>query len=243
MCEWSSGPSPAESPRSHASGRSLDSSERCSVKGMRLGHRRLRNLRELGESRRVAHREIGEDLPVDIDVGALETQDQLVVGDTVVARCRVDADDPETAEVALPGAPMLVGELPGALQSLQRGLVELAASPIVPLCGLEDLAPPGASGNSGLGAWHRVYLRDRLRPEPSGATGLMLFDSWISAFSQHAQDAWLIDRRHHHHAGQATLAGARLSDHAVADSGLSAHDLAGPGDLEALGRGPIGLLL
>src|SRR4030095_7460142 len=120
----------------------------------------------LGERRRVAHGEVREQLPVDLDVGPLEARDQRAVGQAVDASRRVDARDPQAAEVALAGAAVLVGELPRALHGLQRGLEEFAPSAVVALRGLENLAATGAARDDGLCAWHRSIS---IRSAPSGA--------------------------------------------------------------------------
>src|SRR5262245_33693787 len=121
----------------------------------RLDRRRLRRLRELGERRGVAHREVGEQLAVHLDVRALESGDQAAVREPVDARGGIDARDPQTAEVTLLRATVLVRELAGTLHRLQRRLEQLAPSTVVALGGFEDLAPPGAAGDDGFGAWHR----------------------------------------------------------------------------------------
>src|SRR5262247_416081 len=108
-----SGSSGATSPSSHASGRSPRPRSVPTLTALR--HDCLRRLRELGERGRVAHREVGEQLPVHVDVGLLEAGDQRAVGEPVDARRGVDARDPQTPEVALARAPVLVGELAGTL--------------------------------------------------------------------------------------------------------------------------------
>ncbi len=55
----------------------------------------LGGLRQLGESLRVPHREIGQHLAVELAAGLLEAPDEPVVGESVQARRRVDPEDPE----------------------------------------------------------------------------------------------------------------------------------------------------
>jgi len=54
-----------------------------------------------GERGRVADRQLGEDLAVHLDAGALEALDEAVVGEAVLPGGRVDAGDPQLTEVTL----------------------------------------------------------------------------------------------------------------------------------------------
>ena len=60
-----------------------------------LGH-----LGQPAEGVRVAHGEVGEHLPVDLDAGLLEPRHEPAVAQAVDPRRRVDAGDPERAELA-----------------------------------------------------------------------------------------------------------------------------------------------
>src|ERR1700734_1663300 len=68
-----------------------------------------RALDDLAEGTGVRHREVGEDLAVQPDVGRLQLMHQARVGRPVLAGGSVDARDPETAEVALAQLAMGVG--------------------------------------------------------------------------------------------------------------------------------------
>src|SRR5207247_3224393 len=104
--------------------------------------------------RSVAHRQVGEELAVDLDVGALEARDERAVREPVDASRGVDARDPQPAEIALAIAPVLVGEVARALQGLERGLEEFPPPGIVALGGLEHLAAASPTRDGGLCAWH-----------------------------------------------------------------------------------------
>src|SRR4051812_19459234 len=56
---------------------------------------------DLAERGRVADREVGQDLAVDLDVSLLQARDELPVGDPILAGRGVDADDPELSHLAL----------------------------------------------------------------------------------------------------------------------------------------------
>src|SRR5258706_9202998 len=61
----------------------------------------LRELDQLRERRRLRDRELGEDLAIHLDARALESGDEATVRETVLARGRVDARDPQAVELAL----------------------------------------------------------------------------------------------------------------------------------------------
>src|SRR5687767_14039041 len=62
----------------------------------------LRRLGELAERGRIGHREVREDLTIDLDPGELQPVHEAGVGELVLTGGRVDADHPEPAELALP---------------------------------------------------------------------------------------------------------------------------------------------
>ena len=66
---------------------------------------------------------LGQDLAVELDLGELQPVHELVVRQAVLARAGVDADDPQTAELALAHAAVAVGVLPAALHLLFGALV------------------------------------------------------------------------------------------------------------------------
>ena len=57
----------------------------------------------------VADREVGEDLAVDVDLGALQAGDEPRVRDVVLTTRGVDAHDPQPAELALACAAVAEG--------------------------------------------------------------------------------------------------------------------------------------
>src|SRR5690606_22797227 len=60
----------------------------------------------------VAHREVGEDLAIDLDAGEAQAGDEAAVAGAVQAATRVDALDPELAHLALAGPAVTEGVLP-----------------------------------------------------------------------------------------------------------------------------------
>src|SRR5919112_4008898 len=64
---------------------------------------------------RIAHGDIGQDLPVDLDAGLAQPVDEHVVAHVVLPRGGVDAHDPEAAEIALLILAIAIRVLPAAL--------------------------------------------------------------------------------------------------------------------------------
>src|SRR4029434_4352233 len=92
-----------------------------------------------GERRRLRHGEIREHLAVERVARQLETADPLRVVETVLARGRVDAHDPEPAELALLVLAADIRVLRGGVDRLFRGAIELALGLIKPFRTCEQL--------------------------------------------------------------------------------------------------------
>src|SRR5262249_54027555 len=74
----------------------------CAVTGCSGSFERLaRGGDQRAEGSRVAHRKVGEDLAVDLDLRRLQPGDEARVRDVVLATRGVDAHDPEPAELTL----------------------------------------------------------------------------------------------------------------------------------------------
>src|SRR4029079_1206145 len=164
------------------------------------------------------------------------------VGQPVQPSRRVDARDPQPAEVALAQAPVLVGELTRALQRLQGGLEQLAAAAVIALRGGEHPAPAGACGDDGFGAWHRSLSMER-RGAPGARAGCFTGTRRGLPLAEHPLDAGLVDLGDKRRADELALAAARLADHAVTQPRVGALGLARAGQLEALRGRTVGLHL
>src|SRR3954468_12223442 len=116
------GTSPAPAWRS-GGGRSLD--------GLR-GH-----LHQGGERPGIGDRQIGEDLAVHLDACLLQTVDEPAVADAVDAAGRVDASDPQLAELALARPAIAVRVLQRVHDLLVGRTVRTALVAVVPLGPLE----------------------------------------------------------------------------------------------------------
>src|SRR5689334_23803538 len=104
----------------------------------RLGraHRGLGGGDEGGEGRTVVHGELGEHAAVDLDACELETLDEAVVGDAVLAGSGVDPLDPQPAEVPLARLAVAVGVDERVGDLLLRLAVQPRALAAVPAGGL-----------------------------------------------------------------------------------------------------------
>src|SRR5690606_14043203 len=83
--------------------------------GPSVGKGLLRLLDDRGESAALVHRQVGHDLPVELDPGQLGAVDELRIGQALGADGSVDALDPQGAEVPLLHLAVAVGILPGLL--------------------------------------------------------------------------------------------------------------------------------
>src|SRR4051812_10376328 len=113
---------------------------------------------DLGERRLVHHREIGEDLAVDVDLRALQPGHERAVGHAELAHRGVDARDPQRAEGALLLAAVAVGVLPRLHHRLLGDAVDVLAAAAEPLRLLEDLLVARARRYSTLDPWHGALL-------------------------------------------------------------------------------------
>src|SRR5215468_11014058 len=119
-----------------------------------LGERRAGALDDALEGRRLARSEISQHLAVDGDPGALDAVHELGIGETRLARARVDPLDPERAEVPLLGAAITIGvaqPLLDLLQSYAEGVLGPAA---IALGKLQDLLVTGMGGDAPFDARH-----------------------------------------------------------------------------------------
>src|SRR5689334_24948176 len=79
------------------------------------------------------HGEFGQDLAVDLDAGLHQAVEQPAVRQPMLAGRRIDAGDPQRAELALLGATIAIGILACLDDGLLRGAEYLAAGVVVTL--------------------------------------------------------------------------------------------------------------
>src|SRR5687768_10959046 len=116
-------------------------SDNCSLRGgTGLGTRSLpRRLDQRAEGLGIAGRDLRQRLAVEVHARPLEAGDELTVGHVERTRGGVDADDPQSAEVALLEPPAGVGEISGAHDRLLRRPVELSLGEEIALGQRQDL--------------------------------------------------------------------------------------------------------
>src|SRR6185369_10630838 len=98
----------------------------------------LRRLDDLGKRAGVAHSEVGEDLAIQLDVGALQALDEPAVGKAVRADRGVDAHDPQAAHVALALLPVTRGVGQRVEERLARWLDQPRTGALAALGVLEE---------------------------------------------------------------------------------------------------------
>src|SRR5262245_12595159 len=108
---------------------------------------------ESRKARRIAHGDVGQDLPIQIDARLPEARHEPAVGEIVHPGGGVDPDGPQGAELALAGAPVTVGVSERLLDRLLGDAIELALADVEALrelqCLLAALAPFGSALDSG----------------------------------------------------------------------------------------------
>src|SRR6185369_9371583 len=111
-------------------------------------------------------RQIGKDLAVDLDPGALHAGDKLGIGQAVLAGTGIDALDPQTAEIALLGATIAIRVLKALFDLLQSDAVVVIGAAPVALGELEDLLVPCVRCNTALCTCHvSIPLLQAVREE------------------------------------------------------------------------------
>src|SRR5690348_823461 len=170
--------------------------------------------------RDVVHGEIRQHLAVDGDAGLVEARDQAAVGQPELARGRVDAHDPQRAELALLLLAADVGVLLGLGDGLLGNAIDLASGVVVALGGLEGFLVTRTRGDATLDSCHgRLSLR----------------------VGQHATDTLGVAVANLVGGAQAAFALGRLLGEDVRLERVTGLELAGSGLAEPLGGGPVGL--
>src|SRR5664279_668568 len=105
---------------------------------MGTGERLVGHPDQRREGIRLGHRQVGQHLAVDLDLGTVETGNEPAVARPVEAGRRVDPLDPELAEVALTGTAVPVGVLHRVHDLLVGSTERTALVAVVTLCLLED---------------------------------------------------------------------------------------------------------
>src|SRR5579862_373364 len=128
--------------------------------------------------------EVGEDLAIDLDTGFLQARHELAVRHSRCAGARVDAGDPQRAEITLLVAAVAVGVLPRAHHRFLGDLEYVLPAAAITLGLVEDLLVARArrdstfyarhvGGSLGVGK-HRLHVAQVGRIDPRGPAQLTL---------------------------------------------------------------------
>ena len=125
--------------------------------GSGLGLQRVLGLFDQGiKGHLIADGDVGQHLAVEADIGGLETLDEAAVADAGTAAGGVQADDPQSADLALLLLAIAVGVLPGVLDSVFGVAEELLLIAEVALGVLQDLLAALARRGGVCGTRHVV---------------------------------------------------------------------------------------
>src|SRR5678816_2818093 len=108
------------------------------------------------ERGRIVDGHVGKDLAVDVDLRLLQAGHELAVGHAEAAGRGVDARDPELAEVALLGAAVAIGVLPGAHDRFLGNAKDVLAAAAKALGENEDLLVAGTCSDAAFDARHGI---------------------------------------------------------------------------------------
>src|SRR5262245_11757311 len=108
-------------------------SEPKSDGGFARFQRLLRRTHEFGESLRLVDGQVGENLPVEVDPGHLQTVHELAVIQPVQPSRSADADGPERTVIKLLDLATDIGEFERALNRFSHRTVKLALRPAIAL--------------------------------------------------------------------------------------------------------------
>jgi hypothetical protein len=109
---------------------------------------------ERAEGLRIRHRELSEDLAIDLDVREFESVDQSAVRQAVFARCRVDSGDPECPEGPLSLFAIAIRVAPAVFHGLSSRLEQLAPCAVITLGLIEYAIAPLARSDTSFDSRH-----------------------------------------------------------------------------------------
>src|SRR5579875_99496 len=193
-----------------------------SARGLQSG---LSDVDQLTEGFGIAHREIGQNLAVNLDTGVGEPVDELVVGQAVGARAGIDASDPKAPHVPLPRPAIAILILKRAHDRFVGALYQPPPGSAEPLSAVENLIMAAVSCYATLDANHASLPL----PWPAAARVART----LEAVRQQAPDPLIVGPRDLCHLVKGTLSARRLATSEMALHAMDPHNLAGPGHLEA----------
>jgi hypothetical protein len=124
-----------------------------------LGQTGLGRFRHLSEKALLPHCQVGQDLTIQLDAGQSQTAHETAIGKAVLSGSRIDADDPQSAEVPFALLAVTVGVTKAPLHGLPRSSVQPTASTAIAFGHLQIFLVPLVSSLSSLNS-HPDFLRD-----------------------------------------------------------------------------------
>ena len=111
-------------------------------------------LGQRGERRWIRDGEVGQNLPVDGNVGLFQAVYQTAVRETVKPGGCVDSNDPQRAEISLflATVPVRIGKR--AIDGVVRGAIKLASPSTIPACGLQYFLSSASRSDAVRRSWH-----------------------------------------------------------------------------------------
>ena len=111
-----------------------------------------------GKRLRITYRQVRQDLPVEPDVGRLQSVGQSAVGDAVQTSRRVNAGDPQSAHVTLAGAAITARVKEGLQHGLIGAMPKQVARHALSLGYLQNLVVTAAKHYPALSSRHNILL-------------------------------------------------------------------------------------
>ena len=108
------------------------------------GQRRLSLVDQGLEGAGLMDREIGKNLAINLDTGALQPVHELRIGHAVLAHPGIDALDPQGAEIALAGTAVAIGVLSRLLDRLDGGAEDIFTPAVITFGAFGNLFVAGA---------------------------------------------------------------------------------------------------
>ena len=132
------------------------------LRRLRRGFGLLGERRERGGAR---DGELRQALAIERDAGVLQAVDELPVGEAVLARGGVDADDPQPAEIALLAAAADERVLERGVDRLFRGAIQLALVGVIALRQAKQLLALGPTNCSSFYTRHLLAPTGPVKPD------------------------------------------------------------------------------
>src|SRR5262249_10284229 len=96
----------------------------------------------------VVHSQIGQHAAIESDIRLAQTRDQAAIAETASARCRIDAHDPQCAELTLFLTTIAIGVLTGLDDGLLSNTESTRTGTVVTFREFQDFLVTATSGHT-----------------------------------------------------------------------------------------------